>query len=255
MIELLTVIAIIAILAAIIFPVMARVKETANQNNCMSNLHQISVAVQMFKTDNRRYPDVLSAEVYDTQNPPQRWIESGTNPDVFENAKGKYLFAEYVTTIKGFHCPSAKVTSSRDIAVYPKYPYDHPRNENIAVYAYDSYGCYIKQLGTSDMVGSAKIYSGNAVEQHYTLSWAKDASEAGVGQYTKYPPSEGAGTAKDRLRDYQRQLQFKNPPGDTVVTWCSNHDGYGLVAFLDGHADKYPAGDVDACKWRTRPKK
>jgi prepilin-type processing-associated H-X9-DG protein len=49
---LLVVIAIIAILAAILFPVFAKAREKANQTTCMNNQRQIAVAVLMYVQDN-----------------------------------------------------------------------------------------------------------------------------------------------------------------------------------------------------------
>ena len=51
LIELLVVIAIIAILAAILFPVFARAREKAKQTGCLSNMKQIALAADMYKTD------------------------------------------------------------------------------------------------------------------------------------------------------------------------------------------------------------
>ena len=51
LIELLVVIGIIAILAAILFPVVARARETARKTNCASNLRQIGTAVAMYLQD------------------------------------------------------------------------------------------------------------------------------------------------------------------------------------------------------------
>ena len=51
LIELLVVIAIIAILAAILFPVFARARAKAQQNNCMSNVRQIQMALMMYASD------------------------------------------------------------------------------------------------------------------------------------------------------------------------------------------------------------
>jgi prepilin-type N-terminal cleavage/methylation domain-containing protein len=56
LVELLTVIAIIAILAAVIFPVMGSVREKARQSSCMSNLHNIWLALRMYKQDERQMP-------------------------------------------------------------------------------------------------------------------------------------------------------------------------------------------------------
>ena len=51
LIELLIVIALIAILAAILFPVFAQAREKARQGSCMSNMKQISIAAHMYMDD------------------------------------------------------------------------------------------------------------------------------------------------------------------------------------------------------------
>src|SRR5579859_904558 len=59
LIELLVVIAIIAILAAILFPVFAQAREKARQTSCISNQHQMALALAMYRSDydevNSRY--------------------------------------------------------------------------------------------------------------------------------------------------------------------------------------------------------
>jgi len=52
LIELLVVVAIIAILAAILFPVFAHARDAAKRANCISNLKQIALAHQMYVQDN-----------------------------------------------------------------------------------------------------------------------------------------------------------------------------------------------------------
>ncbi len=59
LVEILVVLAIIGILAAILFPAFKRAQENAHQTNCASNLHQIGLAVLQYKQDTRRYPDSL----------------------------------------------------------------------------------------------------------------------------------------------------------------------------------------------------
>ena len=52
LIELLVVIAIIGILAAMVFPVFARARESARKAVCLSNVKNITLAIQMYLTDN-----------------------------------------------------------------------------------------------------------------------------------------------------------------------------------------------------------
>ena len=229
LVELLTVIAIIAILAAVIFPVMTKVKDNANRTKCMEQLHQIGMGLQMYKQDNRKYPDFLSTKV--------QWsgTEGSSTPTAFENTKNKAddsgLFPEYV---KGsyivFHCPSSRMTKTNEVA----------QINDVYYYAYDTYD-----------VGF--IPGSTTPEQRYLKTWA--ATQAAVGSLPL--PSD---SNNDEETDYMRQLKFRNPPGDTVVTWCSSHEssnkkGFAPVLFLDGHVDAIPAQTVEDCKWRTVPKK
>ena len=52
LIELLVVIAIIAILAAILFPVFAKAKDSAKKVQCINNIKQVGIALQMYLGDN-----------------------------------------------------------------------------------------------------------------------------------------------------------------------------------------------------------
>src|SRR5512146_1095696 len=55
LIELLVVIAIIGILAAMLFPVFARARESARKTQCLANVKNIALAVQMYLVDYDRF--------------------------------------------------------------------------------------------------------------------------------------------------------------------------------------------------------
>jgi prepilin-type N-terminal cleavage/methylation domain-containing protein/prepilin-type processing-associated H-X9-DG protein len=56
LIELLVVISVIAILASLLLPALARAKEQALSAKCKSNLRQIALGLRMYVDDNRYYP-------------------------------------------------------------------------------------------------------------------------------------------------------------------------------------------------------
>ena len=90
LIELLVVIAIIAILAAMLLPVLGRAKETAKRIACLNNLRQLSLAAHMYVDDNQG--------TYPPRSETDRW------PDKFYDNYGKNL--------KLLLCPNAINTNA-----------------------------------------------------------------------------------------------------------------------------------------------
>jgi prepilin-type N-terminal cleavage/methylation domain-containing protein/prepilin-type processing-associated H-X9-DG protein len=70
LIELLTVIAIIGILAAIIIPTVGKVRQTAKSAQCLSNLRQIGLALNLYPADNKGfYPRATNNIIPGVPNP------------------------------------------------------------------------------------------------------------------------------------------------------------------------------------------
>lgn len=55
LVELLVVVAIVALLAALLLPVLARAREKSDQLVCLSNLQQFGVALQLYSGDNHAF--------------------------------------------------------------------------------------------------------------------------------------------------------------------------------------------------------
>ena len=81
LIELLVVIAIIAILAAILLPVLSRSKEAGRNAQCKNNLRQIGIALRMYVQDYNAYP--LSKRSADDWVSLAAFPNCGTNRNLF----------------------------------------------------------------------------------------------------------------------------------------------------------------------------
>ncbi len=133
LIELLVVIAIIAILAALLLPVLSRAKARATGIQCLGNLKQLQLAWQMYANDHN---DFIPGNNW--------WMEAGsngmarcslnwttgwedatladnpdnTNTDLFLNSQWASL-GEYSKSAAIYHCPASRVLVREGNNLYP----------------------------------------------------------------------------------------------------------------------------------------
>jgi prepilin-type N-terminal cleavage/methylation domain-containing protein/prepilin-type processing-associated H-X9-DG protein len=75
LIELLAVIALMALLAALLFPVFAQAREKARQAGCSSNLHQLATAMTLYsEAYDERLPPALGRDRDDSVSFPMTWM-------------------------------------------------------------------------------------------------------------------------------------------------------------------------------------
>ena len=101
LIEILVVIVIISLLAAILFPAFSRVRENARRSSCTSNLHQIGLAMHQYIMD------------YDQKFPMSVQCNTGPNPALCYGNNDWWGWSAqigpYITNysaIAVYHCPS-----------------------------------------------------------------------------------------------------------------------------------------------------
>lgn len=200
LVEILTVIAIIVILAAVLLPVLGRAREQSNRTHCMSNLHQIATAMKLYKLDERGYPYDLQETTASPSPRPwiagERWFGSGTDTDgdglvdTPDRRNAGYglatLYPHYVESPKIFNCPNNDTDALKDsdMADPPDPPVTEAQADALTRCSFMSYDGWDTVLN----------------ELMYDRNWR---------------------VTQDR--HYIRQLRWRYPPEDTVLTWCPQH--------------------------------
>ena len=249
LVELLTVIAIIAILTAILLPVFATVRENARRTACISNMQQIYAGVKQYELDNRRYPDFLFGPaiasdgsngclkdasgtlVVATNGPACTMLQaggSGAYGGTYSGYQGIQggIFPEYVKSVEVFHCPNNTLhNTGGDIAVtsnlYNTYtPANGDGTTPFTLYDYDSYDAnpFINADGSLDASKPQLRYQ--RLWQPFIINAASIPSKDPDKTY------------------YRNELFFRVPGDDTYLTMCSYHAPKGkvIVLWLSGAA-------------------
>jgi len=278
-IELLVVIGIIAILAAIAFPVFARAKDAAFRNSDISNMNTLRSALQLYRVDQGAYPPALLGYVTLYTSGPQ--IGQVIPADQLKS----YLYPKRVENVNTFK-PSYN-SVPYDFTTVAVWPNQDPRAAGSApildnngdgnITGADDDACARQAYGPSDPVMridpvtgpppvAARFYrvsgydvaevrtpTGNRMELHYAPFWT-------VWSLNTVPGCGGPGSSLDD----PRQLGYDDPPDNTVVTWNSFFREYDetnnvtrqrrdLILFLGGAARTYDSRDISDRSWRVLP--
>jgi prepilin-type N-terminal cleavage/methylation domain-containing protein/prepilin-type processing-associated H-X9-DG protein len=121
LIELLVVIAIIGILAAMLFPVFARARESARKTQCLANVKNIAMAVQIYLTDyDRFWPKAIDGGLAEYMSSKGSVGPGGGDDDPGATCKYAWegnpyeqvpvVLEEYVKSRDVWRCPSARIS-------------------------------------------------------------------------------------------------------------------------------------------------
>lgn len=111
LIELLVVIAIIAILAAILLPVLDKAKQKAIQSSCLNNHKQLALSWSVYKNDSNGYlaiDDPVTAGVLGGTNNPS-WVFGDMTQQTDETNAAliqEGLLYSSINNVKVYHCPA-----------------------------------------------------------------------------------------------------------------------------------------------------
>lgn len=264
MVELLTVIAIIAILAAIVFPVMGTVRESARRGSTMSNLQKIAQGVAAYELDNREYPEFLFGPAICRTNglPDPTCTDFYTMKETAALVSGRYrsidpeyiasrnarkiftksLYPEYIRDVESFGCPNNNVpVPDNTVGGATRYTFLSTAG-GVVRYRPKSDAPAITAAGPVTI----PVYAYDAFDASPAitdLSTGKLQNNGLVARYSRLWTGVVDNTTLDAMSPanaqvYQRQLLWARPPAETVVTMTTHHAPKGkvLVLFLNGTA-------------------
>ena len=231
LVEILVVIAIIGILAAILFPVFGRVRENARRSSCQSNLRQIGLGMLQYCGD---YDDKLVRSWYGSGNGNWSGGSNATDRYKWMDAVQPYLKSEQI-----FNCPSHGAHPAAPVAGLSYGPYRFRD-----AYRFGSYAINAGYYGDGDAQQSP------AGEENTSLAAMDDAAGCvWVGDTTSHyefawenkddQPAVEVDPSGLRYMDYLSERH----PASTVVLFC---DGHVKSMKLDVLARKNAAGAYSA---------
>ncbi len=226
----LVVIAIIAILAALLLPVLNRAKLRAKQAQCINNQKQLATGVMMYVNDNHNtYPGIASRR-YGFQ--PSDWIYWRTDTNTYPPFQQSPILTALPSK------PSLRCPLDIDDDYRNDWNYGDSYGPYLFSYSLNGYGQPIS--GGGDNMGMSTIVdtsSGTPVVYPFTESMVKRpaakimlAEEPGTGSPGDNPVVNGAPIADGRWIPNG----FTGYPGDPLTV---RHSGKADVAFGDGHVE------------------
>lgn len=236
MIELLLVITIITILAAMVLPVFNKVKGNNQFSGCIENLKEIGSALSLYRSEHEVFPAAPNplylshgqpvfmpfsprpADLTELNSISPDWREWKENGAVFQQLPAEdindvsvgnfglatlywlYLRDErdYLTNYQFLHCPAQlKTAAVKRSARIDSLQASNPSDPRTFDPLWAGYNSYDRNYNYDQFNNDIQIYD----EVMY------DSASAGALGYL----------------DIKRQLRFADAPGDTVVTWCNQH--------------------------------
>jgi len=234
LIELLVVIAIIAILAAILLPVLDRAKQKAVQVQCLNDYRQLEFCYQMYTEDNSTL-----LPWNNVANPPQNWIQGYSTKDFNSRNIWNGVLYGYNKNAKIYACPGSTLMLAVGATGTPPYRDDFGNLLKLGTLVHYTRTCSIEYtLGGNAQAGVPPPWQisrgGVSWNGYYKATEVRHPSQKIVfveesayslddGEFGNYPLVHG-------------QVQ---PPGNPIF-WnipCNRHSNGANFSFLDGHCE------------------
>jgi prepilin-type N-terminal cleavage/methylation domain-containing protein/prepilin-type processing-associated H-X9-DG protein len=222
LVEMLVVIAVISILAALLFPVFAAAREKARQTTCLSNLRQLTIGIIQYTDD------------YNGRMPCAYYGDYGIDTD-HDQRDGWIYYSQFVSSYNG-NLGSADF----DVTLGSIYPY--VGSKQVYVCPDDGEGRITgDSFAINSCVEGAKAGSAFFVIGKLLAQLNNPSGMMLLGE-------EGDGSANGSTND--GYLDFNYAPGgfDTI---SDRHNGGSNLSFVDGHTRWLPANAMHAVGVQT----
>lgn len=231
LIELLTVIVIIGILTSITMPAVGRVRESARNTTCQSNLRQIGLAVQIYAYDHRFYPPSQAKANGPSGEPAgEYWIQfmrpyfgaSASPGNLSEGARNNLAI-----------CPSRTITPPAAADVYRS-----------------TYSCHPRLMPDEDDIGttsSKQLIRLNSLIRPEQLILMADGAQQNHGgaSASLYKVSEADSTTTSTASANLPIATTNDADPSTGGNIRYRHSGTTTnVVFLDGHVGSFEKGTI-----------
>ncbi|MFQ5810242.1 MAG: type IV pilin protein, partial [Armatimonadota bacterium] len=212
----------LAILAAILMPVIWRVRENARQTACLSNLHQIAVAMKAYWQDYRQYPPppmlITDPDGDGTPEPPDQWEWVGGV---------SALAQDFLSASNLLICPddqdalsAADAVRARNYSSYNGAPFVVDTSTSLLVADYT----YEPSSGLSWLGGYNYFGYYNDGKPCNEADQITDLTVASADPHLADADADGTPDKTDirTLADFPR-LKNRYAPGTTIIVHCTHH--------------------------------
>jgi prepilin-type processing-associated H-X9-DG protein/prepilin-type N-terminal cleavage/methylation domain-containing protein len=217
LVELLAVVAIIAVVAALLLPAISRPQAKAHQAGCLNNLRQLGLGLQDFAADNHAYPSGISGTNSDS---PGTWMLQLQRGGFDVSKPATNFFSQGV-----WRCPSA---------TFPQDAYNGRASP--LSYGYNVYGS--RHAGSTDTLG----LMGHFVSLSAMFAPIKESEVSVPSDMMALGDSFSGGV-----------FLVRGPPGKRA---SARHQNKVNVAFCDGHVESQTlesvfqsTNDVALARW------